>query len=176
MSYLATSGGPHPADKLAAQVAQQIGGLIAIDENSGSDDAAAARKQKPRLILDIADAVEKHYADIMAAERAELAKGPARLSAPLNSYTPQALSAAVAAVAAAAKGTVFEPHFATQPVLSAVSSIIEAWFATAVDIERDWVAKGHRVGRDGKAAPNPNHNPSNQHVAAWHARRAGKAA
>ena len=177
--FIATDGGPHSADKLAGWAAKQIGDLIQIDDNSTSAQAVAARKQKPRLILDIADAIEEHHAEVQAAERELLAtKGTARLS---NSLDPRmdhldALNNATAAVVACAKGTIFEPGFKGDQIKTAIKGIIGSWFATAIDIERDWVAKGHTVGEDGRAEPNPDHKHRDAHVLAWHARRSGKAA
>lgn len=171
MSFIATDGGPHPADKIAAQAARQIGDLIVIDEHSTSESAMAARKQKPRLILDIADAIEQHHADIMADERAALAKSTARLSAAMTPDTAM-LDAAVAAVVAAGKSTVFAAGLATPEAKAAIRGVIGNWFVTAIDIERDWVARGHTVGPDGKAQVNPRHKASDPHVAAWNTRRA----
>lgn len=174
--FLATNGGPHPADKLAKQVADQIGALIEIADNSASEAAKQARREKPRLILDIADAVEAHHADIMTAERALLAEvGTERLS---DAIEPDAtfLRDAVAAAVAAAKGTVFEAPFKTEQMRAAIRFIIGSWFATAIDIERDWYAKGHTVTPDGVAQLNPDHLHDCPHVLGWHARRTGKAA
>lgn len=174
--FLATNGGPHPADKLAAQVAQQIGGLIVIADNSASEDAKRARREKPRLLLDIADAIEEHHNDIMLFERGMLDKvGTERLS---DEIEPDAstLAGAIEAVVVCAKDTLFEAAFRTDQFRAAVGSIIGSWFATAIDIERDWVAKGHTVDADGLAAVNPDHLHDCPHVLAWHARRAGKAA
>lgn len=174
--FLATNGGPHPADKLAAQAAEQIGGLIAIADDSASDDAKRARREKPRLILDIADAIESHHNDIMLFEREILEKvGTERLS---DEIVPDApiLEDAVDSVLACAEGTVFASAFGTDQVRAAVGTIINSWFATAIDIERDWFAKGHTIDQVGIATVNPDHPHRCPHVLAWHARRHGKAA
>jgi hypothetical protein len=169
--FIATSGGAHPPEKLAKAASEQIGALIEIDETSQSEDARLARRQKPRLILDIANAIEDHHAQIMTAERELLAeKGTPHLSNPIqpDAFT---LDDAVTAVQACAKGTMFEDAVQTAQAADAIRQIIGSWFATAIDIERDWVAKGHTIGPDHRAQVNPDHNHRDPHVRAWLAAR-----
>jgi hypothetical protein len=171
-----TDGGAHPPEKLAYWAAQKIGDLIAIDATSQSDDARRARRELPRLLLDIQDEIEAHHHDVQIEERKLLREvGTARLSQPLDpsKHAPHAetLEDAVATVVNCAKGTVFEPHFQTEQVREAVRGVIGSWFSTAIDIERDWVAKGHTIGPDHRASENPDHDHRDPHVRAWLARR-----
>lgn len=181
MSFIATDGGVHPPDKLATACAEQITSLVQIDETSRSDEATLGRRQKKRLVLDIADAIEEHHEAVMKYERECLAEhGTARLSQSGDPSTHEPvknqIELAAEAVVACAKDTLFEPHFNVDHVRKVVAQIIGSWFATAMDIERDWVAKGHTIAADGKASPNPEHDPKCPHVRLWHTRRAGKAA
>jgi hypothetical protein len=179
MSFIATDGGAHPPDKLAKIAAEQIGALIELNEGSGTPEAIAARRQKPRLILDVADAIEQHYGEIIGHERAALGQqGTGRLAASgdprAHAEHLAALNAALAAVLGATKGTVFEAHFQIEAVQAVVLGILGTWAATAIDIERDWVARGHTIGADHRASVNPDHNHNDPNVVAWKARRAGE--
>lgn len=181
MAGIATDGGVHPPDKLATACAEQIASLIQIDETSRSDEATLGRRQKKRLVLDIADAIEEHHDAVMKYERECLAEhGTARLSHSLDPSTHEPvknqIDLAAEAVVACAQDTLFEPHFNIDHVRKTVAQIIGTWFATAMDIERDWVAKGHTIADDGKAEVNHDHDHKCPHVKAWHARRLGKAA
>lgn len=176
----ATDGGAHPPEKYAYWAAQAIGGLIKIDPSSQSEEAKRARWEHPRFVLAVQDAVETHHAGVVMYERAKLAEDTAHLSSSLDPRQHEshadALDEAVDAVTACAEGTLFEPHFKTDTTRDAVKAIIGSWFATAMDVERDWVAKGHMIGNDHRAAPNPDHDHRDPHAVAWLARRAGKAA
>lgn len=131
-----TNGGPHPSDKWAETTAEQIVDLIQIDPDSDSPDAKAARLAKPRLKLDIAEALDPHHAGVQAHERGKLEEhGLDRLSHPL---VPEAkhIEDALAAVLAKTKGTPFEAHFADAKVQEVLRHTIGGHFVTSQDIER----------------------------------------
>lgn len=140
---MATDGGVHPPDKWAANTAESIGDLIEVKENSDSPNAVAARKAKPRLILNIADVMEDFHANLAKRERAKLAAGgDEALLTPLdpNDGIIDTLDEAVAAIVKAASSTPFEAHFALPEVQAVVRGIVERDFVLAMDIERSWYA------------------------------------
>lgn len=137
-----TNGGPHPADKWAAQSAAQIAALIQVDEASDSDEARAARRAKPRFELDLADALEDHHDSVQSGERNALDEhGHSRHEHSLDpaEHHEATLEDAMADVAkVAARYPQFADHFARPEVEAVVKSIIASHFATAMHVERSW--------------------------------------
>lgn len=142
-----TDGGPHPADKWAAVTAAEICDLIQIDEHSTSAEAAAARKAKPRLELELIDLLETFHANLQAHERERLeAEGDGRLTKPLAPDdgvidTPEEVADGVAKVA---EDTPFAAHFALSEVKAVVTAIVADHTVRSIDIERSWHADRNR--------------------------------
>lgn len=157
MRIITTNGGAHPPDKWSNMTAQSIGDLIQIDDNSASPEAVAARKAKPRLVMDIAEALESHYADAQDEERSALkAKGDARLTEAVDPAA-KTVDAMVKAIVAAAKKTPFAAHFAKTETQSVLRSIVTRDLVFAADIERSYHADA---------------NPGSETVKAYRAARA----
>lgn len=138
---LITNGGPHPADKWAAESAAHIADLIQINEASESPEAVAARKAKPRFELDLADALEGHHKTIQTQERAALDEHGAQRyghSVDPAEHVPETVDEAIACVAEVAAGTPFAEHFTKPDTVAVVRSILMQHFATAMQIERSW--------------------------------------
>lgn len=164
---LITDGGPHPADKWAVATARQITGLIVI-EASAPAGASIAKQELEVAVMKILHAA--HNA-VQSEERAHIAElGDERLSHPLDPGA--AVDGATKAILAAAKGTMFGAHFEKPDVAAVVNAIVGKDFATSMDIERDWHAKGHKINSDGKASPRSGFDPNNEHVKRWNANRA----
>ncbi len=158
VGILTTDGGPHPADKWAAETANQIVAMVQIDEASGSPAAVAARKAKPRLQLAIAEVMEDLHDNVMKYERAMLAEdGDDHLLTPLDPKGGQldTVEEAVTEILALTEGTPFAAHFAANA--AAVQSTVAHHFALIMDIERSWHA---------------DRNPDSQKVIAYREARA----
>lgn len=143
VSVLVTDGGPHPPDKWASVVGARIADLVQIEVASDTEAAALARKAKPRFSLDVCDAVEAFFSDVMAAEVAAVDDGS--VAARHSPFSIDAfLGPATAAVVAAAGGTPFAGHFALPEVQDAVRNILKQYFIEAANIQRSWAfdAKG----------------------------------
>ena len=143
VDVLVTNGGPHPPDKWAALAANKIADLIQIDELSDTAVAAQARKAKPRLTLDLADALEPQFSTATQDELGRVNAGSvASRSAPFA--VDQYISPAVATVVTTTAPTMFGTHFADPDVQSVVGNILKSVFLDALNIERSWAfdAKG----------------------------------
>jgi hypothetical protein len=151
VGIMITNGGPHPADKWAEQTAERIVDIIQVEATSPVYDAALAAKAAFKDA--IAAGLELHHDDAQTHERGQLDLGGERLNHDLD---PTAhLDAAVQAVLDAAKGTMFELHFAKPQVRDFVRSTVGSHLATVMHIERSWHA---------------DKNPDCPHCQAWRAR------
>ena len=138
---LKTDNGPHPADKWAASTARQITEIIVVDENATSPDAVLARKLKPRLELNIADALECHHTDIISKEQEELSvcgSGRYHVSCDALDHYPQTIAEALVAVQKCTDATPYAAHFRSPDGAALVVSILRSHFGTVMDIERKW--------------------------------------
>jgi hypothetical protein len=146
---LITNGGAHPADKWAALTAEMIGDMIEVDPDSATSAAVAARRAKPRFVLDLADVLNGYHAAVQMNERARLiAEGERRLVAPLDPHggpvdTPVEAAEAIARAAAA---TPFAAHFASDQVKAVVANLVADHHVKIMDIERSWHADRHPGG------------------------------
>lgn len=163
---LVTNGGPHPADKWAAQTAAQI---IQIGADASGEQAIAARKFE-LVILDI---LEDHHGKVQTHERGKITEhGTARFAHPLDSA--EHVDAPFQAIVAASKGTLFESHFAKPEVQAHIRNVLASHFATSMDIERSWfaddgsAADAHRA----KHLPNAKRDPNCPHLAKYRQDRA----
>jgi hypothetical protein len=142
VGVMTTNGGPHPVDKWAAESAGEIMSFVKVDDDANTPEAAAVRKAKPRLELDIADALEEyHQANIDAEKEALEEHGDERLSHPFE-ISKDHLQEAVEAVAAAAAvhGEPFKSAFTSDNGRQIIRKALEVHYATAHDIERSWYA------------------------------------
>lgn len=152
-----TNGGVHPSDKWAETTAEQIVDLIQVDPDSDSPAAKAARLAKPRLKLDLQEALEPHHDTVQQHERGKIKEhGLERLSHPL---TPEAkhIEDALAAILAKTKDTVFAAHFALPETQTVLRHMIGGHFITSADIERSWHAdrnSGHEHAQAYRKARN----------------------
>lgn len=152
VGVLITDGGPHPADKWANETAESIGDLIQVDQTSNTPAAAAARKAKPRFILDMADRLESFHQSHIDHSKVQLAThGNARVNPNLHPYAPNPdiLNDAVNAVIECSKGTPFEAHFQNFTTRAAVASIIGSHFSSADHIERSYHVDRHLAAGKG---------------------------
>lgn len=142
VGILVTDGGPHPADKWAAETAAEIMSLVKVEDNSASPEAVAVRKAKPRLELDIADALEKHHQAHIDREKQCLeTEGDCRLNHDYD-QCPENFKAAVEAVVTAARayGEPFLSAFSSENGQALVANAIRVHFASAAHVERSWHA------------------------------------
>jgi hypothetical protein len=140
---LVTDGGPHPPDKWAALAAKKLGDLIDIDRQSSSDEAAQARKAKPRLMLDWEDALEPLFDTATQDEAARVESG--LIATRFDAFdADQYVVGASNAVLAASSATVFAEHFNQPDVQLVVGNILKQVFLDAMNIQRSWAfdAKG----------------------------------
>lgn len=148
-AIMITNGGTHPADKQAAMTAQRIMDLIQIDENSNSPEAIAARKAKPRLQLDIADALEALHEYSRNYEANKIAeKGDARLAKPIDvTGMPEKAWDVVSKIFEASP---FAEHFKLPHVQEVVKYIVEGRMESAANDERSWHADANPNGPNAK--------------------------
>lgn len=137
VGFLITNGGPHPADKWAEIMVNDIMSLIQIDDNSDTDEAAAARKAKRDLSPKLFDLFEAAGRRVQSNERAAC-KNKARLSAKLDSepHTPKIVADFDALMA----GTPFSDHFAQTSVRDHIRNVFRQRFASMMHVERCWAA------------------------------------
>ena len=140
---IVSNGGPHPADKWAAVTAEKIAGFIQVDELSISEEAAAARKAKPRFEIAIADAVEPDFSNAMSAEKSAVEAGT--VTARNDTFNVgQYSDSAFQSVISAASATPFAKHFEAPDVQAIIKNIITQNILDAANIQRSWAfdAKG----------------------------------
>lgn len=142
VGVMTTDGGPHPADKWAAETAGEIMSYVKVDDSSDTPEAAAVRRAKPRLELDIAEVLEQYHDENIEAERDALAdEGNERLLKPYAVDEEVVRKAALSVVKVAEKyGEPFASSFASQPAIAIIASAIRVHFRTAHDVERGWHA------------------------------------
>lgn len=152
IGILITDGGPHPADKWAALTAKTICDLLQVDENSVTPLAVAARKAKPRLQLDLADALEAVYLANQEDEQARVKKNIDNGALPAIDPTDGPhLDAAMAALINAAKPTPFAGHFGVPEVTTAVRNILAQHLGDISHIEHSWHADRNPQSKFAKA-------------------------
>lgn len=139
VGVLTTDGGPHPADKWASETAAEILTLVKVDDTSTSEEATAARKAKPRLEIDIAEAVEAHHEDNIARERKKLATYEDRLNYHYD-LSEAGVSATVDSIVAVAEkyGEPFASAFASVNGRALIENTVRVHFASAAHVERSW--------------------------------------
>lgn len=132
MQILTTDFGPHPHDKWALCTARELVPLAGVKD-------AARQIAAQRLQADMAEALEPHHQGVQTSERDGLkANGDAHFD---NEYDPTAhAAAALDAVLAVSKGTLWEDHFAAPGVPQVVLSVLARHFHTSSSIERMWHA------------------------------------
>jgi hypothetical protein len=147
VGIMITDGGPHPADKWASTTAEQIGDLIEIDAKSTSPEAIAARKAKPRFILDLADALEKHHQAHIDHAKSQLAALGIAFANPtihsINAPHQGILDAAMSDVTSVANNTPFAAHFNDPNVQKVVRGIVGSHFTSSMHIEKSWAVDRH---------------------------------
>lgn len=142
VGVMTTNGGAHPADKWSAETAGEIMSYVKVDDSIDTPEASVVRRAKPRLELDIADAIEEFHKANILAERAALAlHDTERLSHPFE-LDDEHVSGAIDAVVAVAKkyGAPFADAFDSENGRHIVGLAVRGHFTTAHDIERGWHA------------------------------------
>lgn len=128
---LVTNGGSHPPEKWAMTTAEQVFDI-------GSSVAGDRLIQAQKLQLAIAEALMPHYSQAQDDETSRLAEDAKNV---LSSHSVDAyLDAAMKDVVGAAKGTMWESHFADPDVQAAAREVIGSNFTTAMHVERLWHA------------------------------------
>lgn len=142
VGVMTTNGGPHPADKWASETAGEIISYVKVDDNADTPEAALVRRAKPRLELDIAEALEDSHRVNILAERAALAiHDTERLSQPFEVDEDHLDSGTEAVVSVAKKyGAPFADAFDSDNGRSIVRQALKVHFTTAHDVERGWHA------------------------------------
>lgn len=137
VGFLITNGGPHPADKWAQIMVNDIMGLIQIDDFSDTDAARAARKAKRDLSPKLFDLFEEAGRRVQSNERSAC-KNKSRLSANLDSepHTPKIVTDFDALMAT----TPFSDHFAQTSVRDHIRNVFRQRFASMMHVERCWAA------------------------------------
>lgn len=134
---LASNGGVHPPDRLAAIAVSQISDLIYIDEKSISDDAVAARKALPLFQIATANTIEPYIDSIYAAEKSNVVENPLiKRTDPfdIQSYVTSATSDIISAADGTPFATPIQTHLAVfQPT---VASILAQIFIDAANVQR----------------------------------------
>lgn len=125
---MTTDNGPHPADKWAALTAEAIGDFIVIDEGSNSESAIAARRAKPRFVLDVADTLFDHHNGVQDCARADAEHWP--------HAADDDVECAVDAVLKIASATMFAAHFEKQETKEIITQMMREHFAASIEIER----------------------------------------
>lgn len=128
---LVTNGGSHPPEKWAMTTAEQVFDI-------GSSVAGDRLIQAQKLQLAIAEALMPHYIKAQADERSTLAKDAKNVLSPhdLDAYLDKAMKDVVSA----AKGTMWESHFANPDVQTAAREVVGNNFITVMHVERLWHA------------------------------------
>lgn len=148
IGVMKTNFGPHPASLWAETTADQI---LTVDPSASEDQLQAGNILRDKLV----DVLEKHHAIVQKHERDELTDDHERLATELKPEEYH-VEEAVAAVAAAAAGTMFADHFAKSDVKDYPRRLLTQHFQTSMDIERSWhadrnpdvdVAKAYRKAR-----------------------------
>lgn len=142
VGVMVTDGGPHPADRWAAETAAEIMSYVKVAESVDTPEARKVRRSRPRLELDIADVLEDHHDANIEHERGQIADhGDERLH---HDCTPHAdhVSEAVQGVINMAKrhGEPFTSAFDSENGRAIVEKAIKVHMATAMHIERGWHA------------------------------------
>lgn len=184
VGVLTTNGGPHPADKWARSTAFMISNhLIVVDEKAVSKDAVAVREARDQLNNRLYALLKPHHDTVQRGERAKIKQlGAARLSHPLR-QSDQVRDKAVAEhvdvaaimkeiVAAADVHPKIKAHFAKTETQDVIRQQVLRDFASAMDIERDWFARGRVVNDDGVAKENLDFDPRDPNVKAHKSARA----
>jgi len=139
---LVTDGGPHPADKWALHLAEQVVPLS--DVKIGNRPAQALKLQ-----VAVLEAVERHVAAAMAEEQAALKADPAHFDTPhaVDVYAAPVVSAVVAC----AQGTPWEAHFADPTVVGVITDLVRGHLNSVINIERSWHADRNPAIPEGQA-------------------------
>lgn len=138
VAYLSTDGGPHPAEKWGAVIADQI---IKIEEHGVSSNMI--RSAGFDLRNEIAVAAEKVVALVQSMERAALAEhGAARLDRGLDDVR-SAVELLVADILFETSKTVFAGHFDADHVRVYLTNLAIRSLSTVLWIERSWFADQH---------------------------------
>lgn len=143
VTVLVTNGGPHPPDKWASLAGSKIADLIQIDDNSASDLAIQARKAKPRLALDLSDALEPLFATATSDELNRVNSGV--VTGRFDQFQPDSYVNTAMDITSSVMGqTMFASHFREPDVLTVVRRILQELILDAMNIERSWAfdAKG----------------------------------
>jgi hypothetical protein len=142
MKPMITNGGPHPADKWADMTTDTILDLIAVKEDSVTEEAAAARQAKRDLRPILFDIFMGHHEGIQSDERFKLdtitmhADACEHVAKPLELHDD--CRAALEEVNAALNATPFAAHFAKPDVQAILLGIIGQHTADVQHIERRW--------------------------------------
>jgi len=134
---LASNGGVHSPDRLAALAVSQISDLIQIDEGSVTAEAVAARKALPLFQIAAANAIEPYIADVYLAEIANVGNNPSlKRNDPFN--VDSFITSALADVMATAVGTPFDAPIQSHlaEFQSAVGNILAQTFVDAANVQR----------------------------------------
>lgn len=140
MQILKTDGGAHPADKWAEFTADNLVGLIQVDNDSVTPEAHNARAAKRDLRPILFKILESHFGDVQAFERKHCdkhVKGAAaaqeHADKPLD-VTPHL--GVMDEVFAAFDATPFKDHFAKPEVREVLTRMVGQHTANTMNIER----------------------------------------
>ncbi|HZT90281.1 MAG TPA: hypothetical protein VFA12_20240 [Stellaceae bacterium] len=176
VGVLTTDYGPHPPEKWARMTAWMIANhLIEVDEKSALAKAIEIREARDDLERNLYKVLKSHHQTVQDKERAAVAEhGHARLDGAPHAAVHDHIDvdACVEAVVDEAK---LHPdlfaHFDKEEVRAMLRDRLLMDFSSVVDIERDWHANGHNIAADGRAVPNPDHDPRHPSVLAFKAAR-----
>lgn len=120
--------GNHPADKWAMATAETIAEASQLD----GDRLLEAQK----LQLKIAEILKDHHAQAQSDEQAALAADPAHVHTSFLDVLKVDIANVVAAIVEAAKGSLWEAHFAQPGMQEYIKQIVENHFASSMHVER----------------------------------------
>lgn len=142
VGVMVTDGGPHGADKWAAETAAEIMSYVKVADNVDTPEARAVRRARPRMELDIADVLEEFHGANIEHERAQIEDhGDERLSHFCDPHCDHVSEAVEAVVAAAVSyDEPFASAFNSDNGRAIIEKAVKVHMATAMHIERGWHA------------------------------------
>lgn len=145
VGIMTTNYGSHPPDKWAEQTAFWICDMIVVPDDGPSDSEAVRanrakfRKAKPRLELDLADALEDHHAKVQDHEWDRVNEDPKQLHTELEPHDLH-VQETLDKIAAVTSKSVFAKEFQREDIKEYVKAVVLQHFRTVMDIERSWYA------------------------------------
>jgi hypothetical protein len=181
LGVLTTDYGPHPPEKWARMTAWQITNhLVEVDERSASRQAIEIREARDLMEREMYAGLKALFTTVQNGERSQcqtIGYPRIRLSNGVD-WREMERDAAVAehvdptevikvVIAAADAHPTLKDHFSKEEVQKAVLDIWHKDAASVMNIEHDHLAQGLKVGEDGRAVRNADHDPKHPQVVAY---------